>query len=83
MPNDEADESSHKFRDDESLLLTLQLESSASQRGGCGHTDCAAVRRHIPGNDDDVDPDDHYSAIMMMLMEVTSGGNSFVLETTK
>ena len=60
MPNDRADESSHKFRDDESLLLTLQLESSASQRGGCGHTDRAAVRRHLPGNDDDVDPDDHY-----------------------
>ena len=60
MPNDGTDESSQKFRNDESLLLTLQLESSASQRGGCGHTDCAAVRRHVPGNDDDVHPEDHY-----------------------
>ena len=82
MPNDRAGESSHKFRDDESLLLTLQLESSASQRGGCGHTDRAAVRRHLPGNDDDVVPV-IIIAIMRMLMVVISSGNSFVLETTK
>ena len=82
MPNDRADESSHKFRGDESLLLTLQLESSASQRGGCGHTDRAAVRRHLPGNDDDVVPV-IFIAIMRMLMVVISSGNSFVLETTK
>ena len=82
MTNDRSGESSHKSRDDESLLLTLQLESSASQRGGCGHTDRAAVRRHLPGNDADVDPV-IFIAIMRMLMVVISSGNSFVLETTK
>ena len=83
MPNDRADESSHKFRDDESILLTLQLEGSASQRGGCGHTDRAAVRRHLPGNDDNDVVPVIIIAIMRMLMVVISSGNSFVLETTK